>query len=68
MWAGEHALIDPFRLRFIRQPWRAAYEAQQATGLGRQLRLMPPWLLQSGTAGARGFQLQLNYGSESEEE
>jgi RHS repeat-associated protein len=44
MWAGEHALIDPFRLKFIKQPWRDLYEAQQVTGLSQQIQLMPPSL------------------------
>lgn len=63
MWAGEHALIDASRLRLIRLPWKNAYEAAQFTGLSRQLRLVPPSLLQVGYGGVRlgesQFQLHL---------
>jgi RHS repeat-associated protein len=59
MWAGEHALVDPFRLQFLKQPWRAAYEAQQLTGLSRQLRLAPTWALQVGYGAAEGGNMLL---------
>ena len=58
LWAGEHALVDPARLVFLKQPFRAAYEAAQYTGLTRQLRLAPPSLLQVGYGAARSAEAQ----------
>jgi RHS repeat-associated protein len=51
LWASEHALVDPWRLRFVRQPRKAALQAQQLSGLPRHLLIAPEWLLQSEIAG-----------------
>jgi hypothetical protein len=66
LWGGEHALVDASRLQFIKQPFKAAYEAAAYTGLTRQLKLAPPSLLQAGYGGLRLSEplFQLHLGSE----
>jgi len=53
VWGLEHALVDPSRLAFLKQPWQTAYAAEAATGLSRQLQLAPPAILQGSYGGFR---------------
>lgn len=51
MWATEHALIDPFRYRFMKAPFKLSYPP--LVGPARWARLTPPWLVESSYGGIR---------------
>jgi RHS repeat-associated protein len=46
MWGTQHALIDPFRYRFMPALWKSANP--QIQGLSRFMQLMPDWALHTG--------------------
>ncbi len=44
MWGTEHALVDSYRLRMLKQPFQDALRAQAYSGLRLQLQLAPTWV------------------------
>jgi RHS repeat-associated protein len=62
MWGGEHALVDPMRLKFIKQPYQAAMASAQLTGFARRAALAPDWFRNVIFGAARGGELGLRFG------
>jgi hypothetical protein len=48
MWATEHALVDPYRYRFMTHAFKEVYEGRQLRGLQKFFQDAPPWITQTG--------------------
>jgi hypothetical protein len=53
MWATEHALVDPWRYQFMIHDFQAVYDAERFSGAAQFMRLLPPWMRETGYGAYR---------------